>query len=1743
MQFAYVPHILPLIAAGIVALGVAGYAWSRRGISGASTLAFLALAVGDWAIGYALEIAGADISTKVFWAKFEYIGVTTIPLLWLIFSYNYFNQNRQMTIPVIAALAVIPLATLVLVFTTEFHGLIWSRYFVSQVGGFSFLGVVHGFWFWVYWIYSNLLLACGMYLIINSIRHKHGLYRGQIFALVVAVIAPWIGNIAYVSGATLFANFDLTPFGLTITVVLTTWAIFHYQLINLAPVAREAVIEAMQDGVIVIDSQGRIVDINPAAARMIGVSVSQTVGKAAREVFSPWPSLFEKFRNTREGRQEVVVGKGEARRHFEVTFSPLYDPQDNFAGRVILLRALHKGSVPAFRLATNENASRNDTESDFHHEDEQSLQTDHDPLSDIPLLGWLMDAFLAPVKADAKVLYDLDPSLYFISERAFTSILRLAAILAPVITLLSRADFESFPTGFIAFLAADFCLGILAVVRDIPFKVRAIGFLFIFYVFGVLELVSFGYSPESFIYFMVVILSANTLTSRKGGWIAFLVSFVTLAFFGWQIAKGYFTPLAVDQRNILASPLLQPAPILLTFAAGAAGLGITLATMWTTLTSAWQREKQATNLLKQERDFLDQRVKERARELAQSEAKYRTLVEQLPVVVYQDEADDERQNIYLSPQIESVLGYSQAEFEQDPDLWDKIVYPEDYASAMAIAGQIIAKGYSNSEYRLVKRDGSIVWFHDKAVLVRDEPNQIQFIQGFMQDITKLKNAEWELNRRNRQLESLHHVSLELLNRRKMDDLLQSIVNQAAVLMEAPYCEIMLEEKGELVVRAFTTNQPYLKGDRVGRDRTRLSWQAYESGEPAILEDYAGWSGGRDSHDRAGLQSVADFPILINGRCLGVVGIARNQIGFPFDEQQIQIGKQFAQIAALVLHNLQLLDNSSLQAAALNAAANAIMMTDRQGTIQWVNSAFTNLTGYAFEEAVGKNPRFLQSGRTSQEVYPDLWKWILSGQAWHGELFNRRKDGTDFVEELTITPLRDEDGNIYRLIAVMQDITERKRAEEALRLSEEKYRNIFENVEDVFYETDFQGHIVTISPSVEKYGGYRTDEIIGKHVRSFFVNDKDYEKLDLAVSTQGVLNDYEMEMKRKDGRLIYVSATARVIFDRSGRPIGTDGVMRDITERKRNEIREQRRRVLLEKVLEMSKTVAQAGTFKKCLAMIHQAVQSGLGFDHVGVFLYDDGSRIVRGALGTGRTGELEDTSWFNQSLDEGQAWRAALSNPKGFFIDNYQDDPQVLDDNSMEGVKQKIVCSAWAGNKPVAFLSADNLFSQRPFTDEQVEALQVFAGYAGLAIENARWKGELEERVIERTIQLQESNANLSALAESSLALNKTLDLDEVLDHVLIQARRMVPCRTLSISLREEDKIWVARRLGDQDVNSAHIRNSSIWRSVQRMIDDQASVLIPNTQLDLDWQQSSESSWVQSYIGIPIIIKNETVGFLAANHDESDHFNERDMLMLEALASHASIAIQNARLIGELKQSLEKEQNMRTQLVHADKLAALGKMVAVIAHEINNPIQTVKNAFFLIEDEIGPDNPAQEYLKIAKSEATRISDLVSQLRETYRARSKTFVRIELGALLSEVRSILQPQLKKCDVIWHQPDTLASFHVFATKGNLKQVFINLVLNAAEAMEQGGDITVSFAATGDKRSVGVSMHNTGPLIQEEDLPHIFEPFFTTKGNGSGLGLSISYDIIQQHGGRIEVESSPENGVTFTVWLPLAPGEQGE
>ncbi len=247
------------------------------------------------------------------------------------------------------------------------------------------------------------------------------------------------------------------------------------------------------------------------------------------------------------------------------------------------------------------------------------------------------------------------------------------------------------------------------------------------------------------------------------------------------------------------------------------------------------------------------------------------------------------------------------------------------------------------------------------------------------------------------------------------------------------------------------------------------------------------------------------------------------------------------------------------------------------------------------------------------------------------------------------------------------------------------------------------------------------------------------------------------------------------------------------------------------------------------------------------------------------------------------------------------------------------------------------------------------------------------------------------------------------------------------------------------------------------------------------------------------------------------------------------------RLNRDLESALAEERSMHEQLVQAEKLGALGRMVGSVAHELNNPLQTITNCFFLANQDLAPDSPIHAYLEMAQAETERLVNLVAQLRELYRMRPTGAPEPRrVDQLLQEVRSLLTPQLEHAHVQWQQPSELPEYAVPVIQDRLKQVLINLATNAIEAMQPqgGGKLTIAVKPSADGRQVGVSIRDTGPGIPPEHLSRVFEPFFTTKDHGLGLGLSICYEIMQQHGGQITAESHRGQGAVFTVWLPRVP-----
>ncbi len=335
MNLHYTPYILPLLAAAVISAAMTPYTWRQRQTPGAFTLGLLLLTVTEWSVTYALEIAGADLPTKLFWAKMQYLGITTVPALWLIFALQYTQREKWLTRRNLALLGLVPLVTLLLVWTNEIHLLIWNHFDLHKEGPFLALHVEHGWYFWVHVAFSYGALVVGSALIILMLIRSPRLYRWQAVVMLIGTLAPWVSNAVYLSGASLL---DLTPFAFTITGMMMILGSFRFRLLDIVPIARDTIIASMSDGMIVLDPQARVVDINSAAERILGMSAAQAIGQPAAQVLSAQSDLVERYRDVNVAQDEITVGQAETRRHYDLRISPLTDRRNQAMGRVIVLR-------------------------------------------------------------------------------------------------------------------------------------------------------------------------------------------------------------------------------------------------------------------------------------------------------------------------------------------------------------------------------------------------------------------------------------------------------------------------------------------------------------------------------------------------------------------------------------------------------------------------------------------------------------------------------------------------------------------------------------------------------------------------------------------------------------------------------------------------------------------------------------------------------------------------------------------------------------------------------------------------------------------------------------------------------------------------------------------------------------------------------------------------------------------------------------------------------------------------------------------------------------------------------------------------------------------------------------------------------------------------------------------------------------------------------------------------------------
>jgi signal transduction histidine kinase len=291
----------------------------------------------------------------------------------------------------------------------------------------------------------------------------------------------------------------------------------------------------------------------------------------------------------------------------------------------------------------------------------------------------------------------------------------------------------------------------------------------------------------------------------------------------------------------------------------------------------------------------------------------------------------------------------------------------------------------------------------------------------------------------------------------------------------------------------------------------------------------------------------------------------------------------------------------------------------------------------------------------------------------------------------------------------------------------------------------------------------------------------------------------------------------------------------------------------------------------------------------------------------------------------------------------------------------------------------------------------------------------------------------------------------------------------------------------------------------------------------------------------PLRARGKLLGVLDIHHRSPNEFNPDDLRLIRTVADQLAGVIDKATLYAELQDALQKEQSIRVQLIQAEKLAAMGRLVASVAHELNNPLQAIQNALYLVkmEDNLAPQ--ARGDLQVALDETTRMGNLIARLRETYRPKaSEIFEQDSLNDLAVEVQKLIDTHLRHNDIQFElvaDPDLPM---VSMSRDQIKQVVLNLCLNAVESMPDGGKLTIRTKYQVDLNSVALEVCDTGAGIPSEIIPHIFEPFYTTKEKGTGLGLFISYEILQNHGGQIEVISDRQHGTIFRIALPVNRSE---
>jgi PAS domain S-box-containing protein len=354
----YLFYISPLIISAVLGLFLGLFIIRNRPAPGSRDLAALIMGASLWSAGYALEFLSPGLESKLFWAKFQYLGIGIIPLTWFVFALQYLDTPgwARRLLRLWPFLAILPGVTIGLVWTNQFHGLVWRQVQVTSTGPVQMLEIQHGPWFWVYWIYSYCLLFLGSVRLVGGLLGTVRLHRWQTRLALLAILIPWLGNLAYITGLNPVSGLDWTPFGFTIAGLLFIISLFRFQLVKILPIAEKRVFAGLPDCLLVLDLQNCIVDLNQSSQKMIGNPGEEPFGKPLEQVVPELAGWVSQAGNRKEFQVEITRGEKPDQRFYELRVITLSGPYSLPVGRLVVCHEItgHKQQQALLEQAVSE---------------------------------------------------------------------------------------------------------------------------------------------------------------------------------------------------------------------------------------------------------------------------------------------------------------------------------------------------------------------------------------------------------------------------------------------------------------------------------------------------------------------------------------------------------------------------------------------------------------------------------------------------------------------------------------------------------------------------------------------------------------------------------------------------------------------------------------------------------------------------------------------------------------------------------------------------------------------------------------------------------------------------------------------------------------------------------------------------------------------------------------------------------------------------------------------------------------------------------------------------------------------------------------------------------------------------------------------------------------------------------------------------------------------------------------------